>query len=344
MSNGKLLITARAFRKSEGPHKELLRAAGYTLVESTNEQPLAGDELAQWLGDVDGAILGLDAVTEAALAAARRLRVISRFGVGVDAVDVAAATRHGVVVTITPGANSVAVAELALALLLALARSIPYHDRVAKAGQWSRVQGMELSGATLGLVGLGRIGREVAQRAAALGMQVLAYDPMLPAAGFAGLPVTPCALNELLATSDAVSLHLPLTPATRNLIDAAALARMKPTAYLINTARGGLVDEQALYTRADPEAACRGGVRRLCRGAARCQRVGGAGQLHRGATHRLSHPPDDGAHEPAGCRECAGGAARGTTGGGGQPGCLSCRLKSHHKDTKTQRTQRKPRQ
>ena len=135
MSNGKLLITARAFRKSEGPHKELLRAAGYALVESTNEQPLVGDELAQWLGDVDGAILGLDAVTEAALAAARRLRVISRFGVGVDAVDVPAATRHGVVVTITPGANSVAVAELALALLLALARSIPYHDRVAKAGQ-----------------------------------------------------------------------------------------------------------------------------------------------------------------------------------------------------------------
>jgi D-3-phosphoglycerate dehydrogenase len=244
--NGKILITARSFRKTEGPHKQILRDAGFELVESPNEQPLAATELAGWLSDVDGAILGLDAVTEDALAAAVRLRVISRYGVGVDAVDVAAATRHGVVVTITPGANSVAVAELAIALLLALSRSIPYHDRVAKQGKWSRVQGMELSGATMGLVGLGRIGREVAQRAAALGMRVLAYDPLLPTEGFAGLPVEPCSLADLLAASDAVSLHLPLTADTRNLIDAQALARMKPTAYLINTARGGLVDEAAL--------------------------------------------------------------------------------------------------
>jgi D-3-phosphoglycerate dehydrogenase len=245
--NGRILVTARSFRKTEGPHKQILRDAGYELVESPNEQPLAAAELARWITDVDGAILGLDAVTEEALAAAGRLRVISRYGVGVDAVDVAAATRHGVVVTITPGANSAAVAELALALLLALARSIPYHDRVAKGGKWSRVQGMELAGATMGIVGLGRIGREVALRAAALGMRVLAYDPLLPAEGFAGLPVEPCGLDDLLAASDAVSLHLPLTADTRNLIDARALARMKPTAYLINTARGGLVDEQALY-------------------------------------------------------------------------------------------------
>ena len=245
--NGKILITARSFRNTEGLHKQILRDAGYALVESSNEQPLAAAELARWISDVDAAILGLDAVTEAALAEAVRLRVISRYGIGVDAVDVAAATRHGVVVTITPGANSVAVAELAIALLLALTRSIPYHDRVAKQGKWTRVQGMELSGATMGIVGLGRIGREVAQRAAALGMRVLAYDPLLPIEGFAGLPVEPCSLGDLLATSDAVSLHLPLSDDTRNLIDVQALARMKPTAYLINTARGGLVDEQALY-------------------------------------------------------------------------------------------------
>lgn len=247
MTNPKILITARSFRNSEGPHKQMLREAGYDLVECPNEHPLPAADLAQWIGDVDGAILGLDAVTEEVFAAARRLRVISRFGVGVDAVDVPAATRHGVVVTITPGANSVAVAELAIALLLALARCIPYHDRVAKQGKWSRVQGMELSGSTLGLVGLGRIGRGVAQRAAALGMRVLAYDPMLPSASFAEIGVTHCELDDLLAASDAVSLHLPLTPETRNLIDARALARMKPTAYLINTARGGLIDEDALY-------------------------------------------------------------------------------------------------
>jgi len=245
--NGKILVTARSFRKTPGPHKEILQQAGYELVECPNEHPLPAAELAEWIAGVDAAILGLDTVTEEALARADRLRVISRFGVGVDSVDLAAATRHGVVVTITPGANSVAVAELAIALLLALARSLPYHDRVAKAGQWSRVQGMELTGATLGIVGFGRIGREVATRAAALGMRVLAYDPMLPSIAFARLPVQPCDLPELLATSDAVSLHLPLTTETRNLIDARALATMKPAAYLINTARGGLVDEVALY-------------------------------------------------------------------------------------------------
>ena len=236
--NGKILITARSFRKAEGPHKEILRGAGYELVECPNEHPLAATELAGWMADIDAAILGLDTVTEEVFAAAGRLRVISRYGVGVDAVDVAAATRHGVVVTITPGANSVAVAELAIALLMALARSIPYHDRVSKQGNWSRVQGMELSGATMGIVGLGRIGREVAQRAAALGMRVLACDPFVTTESLAGTPVAGCSLEELLAASDAVSLHLPLTQETRDLIDPRALARMKPSAYLINTARG----------------------------------------------------------------------------------------------------------
>jgi D-3-phosphoglycerate dehydrogenase len=243
----RVLITARSFRDTAGAHKQLLADAGCELVECPNEHPLSGQELAQWIGGVDAAILGLDVVDEGVLAAADRLRVISRYGVGVDAVNVGAATRSGVVVTITPGANSVAVAELAIALLMALARSIPYHDRVAKLGKWSRVQGMELTGATLGVVGYGRIGREVAQRAHGLGMNVLAYDPLLGPEAFAGSLVTPSDLDGLLARSDAVSLHLPLTAETHNLIDAAALARMKPTAYLINTARGGLVDEAALY-------------------------------------------------------------------------------------------------
>lgn len=243
----RVLITARSFRDTEGAHKQLLAAAGCELIACPNEHPLRATELAQWIGDVDAAILGLDVVDEAVLAAGPKLRVISRYGVGVDAVDVPACTRHGVVVTITPGANSVAVAELAIALLMALARSIPYHDRAAKLGKWNRLQGMELTGATLGLVGYGRIGREVAQRACALGMRVIAYDPLLPLEAFAGSPATPCDLATVLQTSDAVSLHLPLSAETHNLIDAAALARMKPTAYLINTARGGLVDEDALY-------------------------------------------------------------------------------------------------
>ncbi len=244
----KILITARSFRKTEGPHKQILRDAGYELVESPNEQPLTGAELAEWLSDVEGAILGLDELTAEVFDQAPELRVVSRYGVGVDKVDLAAATRHGVVVTITPGANSVAVAELALALLLALARDVPFHDRSAKAGKWIRKTGFELAGSTLGIVGLGRIGREVAGRAACLGMRVLYHDPYLPAgADQSGLYAERRELNQLLGESDAVSLHVPETADTRGLIGAEALARMKPSAVLINTARAGLVDDRALY-------------------------------------------------------------------------------------------------
>jgi phosphoglycerate dehydrogenase-like enzyme len=244
----KILITARSFRKSEGPHKQILRDAGYELVESPNEQPLAAPELAKWLAGAEGAILGLDELTAEVFDQTPDLRVVSRFGVGVDKVDLAAAARHGVVVTITPGANSVAVAELALALLLALARNIPFHDRAAKAGKWTRMTGFELAGSTLGIAGLGRIGREVARRAECLGMRVLYYDPYLPAGtDLGGLSAERRELAELLAESDAVSLHMPETAETRGLIGAEALARMKDSAVLINTARAGLVDDAALY-------------------------------------------------------------------------------------------------
>jgi D-3-phosphoglycerate dehydrogenase len=245
--NGRILVTARSFRKSEGPHKQILRDAGYELVESPNDQPLKVGELGPWLKDVEAAILGLDVVDAAALSMAERLRVISRYGVGVDSVDIPAATRRGVVVTITPGANAISVAELTIALLFSLARSIPYHDRVAKAGKWSRVTGIELTGATMGLLGLGRIGREVAQRCRALGMRVVSYDPLVSPEQMGSVGCDPCSVDELLAQSDVVSLHLPLTPETRMIIDAATLAKMKQGAYLINTARGGLVDEDALY-------------------------------------------------------------------------------------------------
>jgi D-3-phosphoglycerate dehydrogenase len=245
--NGRILVTARSFRKAEGPHKQILRDAGYELVESPNDQPMKAGELRPWLMDVDGAILGLDVVDAESLGMASRLRVISRYGVGVDSVDIPAATQRGVVVTITPGANAISVAELTVALLFSLARSIPYHDRVAKAGQWSRVAGMELTGATIGLLGLGRIGREVAQRCRGLGMRVISYDPLVSAEQMSALGCDPCTVDELLAQSDVVSLHLPLTAQTRMIIDAAALAKMRPDAYLINTARGGLVDEEALY-------------------------------------------------------------------------------------------------
>jgi glyoxylate reductase len=190
-----------------------------------------------------------DAVDEALLLAAPRLRVVANFAVGLDNVDVAAATRRGVAVTNTPDVLTDATADLAFALLLAAARHLVEGDRLVRSGRWTgwepgQLLGAEVTGRTLGLIGLGRIGRAVARRAAGFSMRVL-YSAPRPAAELpAAAQHVP--LDELLAEADFVSLHCPLTPATRGLIDAAALARMKPTAVLVNTARGACVDEAAL--------------------------------------------------------------------------------------------------
>ncbi len=246
--SGRILITTRSFRKLDDPHKQVLSDAGYEIVNSPYSRPATAEEMTDLLADVDGAILGVDHVNAASLARADRLKVISRYGIGVDAVDIAAATERGIVVTNTPGANSVAVAELALGLMLALARHIPAQDKRTRAGEFSPVPGVELAGQTLGLLGLGRIGREVVQRAAAFGMTIQFYDPYPPADDFAErYSLRAVSLHDLIASSDFISLHLPLTEQTHNLIDRDAIASMRHGAILINTARGGLIDEDALY-------------------------------------------------------------------------------------------------
>ena len=202
------------------------------------------------IGEFDALVVRSETRVDAELlGAARRLKVVGRAGVGVDNIDVEAATRCGVVVVNTPEANTLAVAEHTLGLMLALARHIPRaHHHVVAERRWERHQfmGVQLAGRTLGLVGLGRIGAEVARRARALGMTVLAYDPYVGADRAAALGVEAVSLSELLARSDFVSIHCPLTPKTRHLIGEAELARMKPGARLINCARGGIVDEAAL--------------------------------------------------------------------------------------------------
>jgi D-3-phosphoglycerate dehydrogenase / 2-oxoglutarate reductase len=187
-------------------------------------------------------------VTAEVLAAGERLRVVGRAGTGVDNIDVDAATRRGIVVVNAPASNSVAVAELTIGMILALARQLPQAHASLTASKWERnkFMGFEVRGKALGLVGLGRIGAEVARRARGLEMSILAYDPVVSTDRAAQLGVTLATLDEVLEQSDFVSLHVPLIEATRNLIDAARLARMKPTAYLINAARGGIVDEAAL--------------------------------------------------------------------------------------------------
>jgi D-3-phosphoglycerate dehydrogenase len=182
------------------------------------------------------------------IAAAPRLRAIARAGTGVDNVDVPAATARGIVVMNAPGANSVSVAEHAIALMLALSRAIPAADAAMKRSVWDkkRLTGAELRGKTLGLVGLGRIGQEVAARARAFGMDLIAYDPFISEQVAAGLGVHLLQLDGLCARADYISLHVPATPETRHLLNADRLARCRPGVRIVNTARGDLIDEAAL--------------------------------------------------------------------------------------------------
>ncbi|HVC52543.1 MAG TPA: phosphoglycerate dehydrogenase [Stellaceae bacterium] len=211
-------------------------------------------ELAACIGEYDGlAVRSATKVTAALLAAAGRLKIIGRAGIGVDNIDVPAATQHGIVVMNTPYGNSITTAEHTIALLFALAREIPAADRSTQAGKWekSRFMGVELYGKTLGIIGCGNIGSIVADRAQGLRLKVVAYDPFLSAERAVELGVERVSLEDLLARSDFITLHTPLTDATRNLIDAAAFAKMKPGVRLINCARGGLVVEADLAAALD---------------------------------------------------------------------------------------------
>jgi D-3-phosphoglycerate dehydrogenase len=222
---------------------------GHDGVEVEVGSGFAADELSGVIGDRDALIVrSATKVDAAALEAARRLKVIGRAGAGVDNIDLEAAARAGVVVMNAPGANSIAAAELTLAHLLALARHLPHASADLREGRWERKrhQGSELFGKTLGIVGLGRIGREVARRAAAFGMELVGHDPFVDAGQAARSAVRWLPLEQLLAEADFVTLHLPHSAATHHLIDGERLAAMKPGARLINCARGGLVDEEAL--------------------------------------------------------------------------------------------------
>jgi D-3-phosphoglycerate dehydrogenase / 2-oxoglutarate reductase len=214
--------------------------------ERTGMKP---NELRQAIGEYDAMIVrSSSTVTREIIEGARRLRVIGRAGIGVDNIDVEAATRRGIAVMNTPGGNNVTTAEHAISMLLALARAIPQATASMRAGKWekSRFTGSEVCNKVLGIVGMGNIGRLVAERAQGLKMKVIAHDPFITEQKGQQLGFELVSLETLLQRSDFVSLHTPLLPETRHLIDAAALAKMKLTARLINCARGGIVDEAAL--------------------------------------------------------------------------------------------------
>jgi len=215
---------------------------------------LSPDGLKAHIAEYDGlAVRSATKVTHGLIARAEHLKVIGRAGIGVDNIDVAAATQRGIVVMNTPYGNSITAAEHTIAMLFALCRQIPAADRSTQAGKWekARFMGVELTGKMLGIIGCGNVGSIVAERALGLRMKVIAYDPFLSPERAVGLGIEKVTLEELLGRADFITLHTPLTEATKHLIDAGAIAKMKPGVRLINCARGGLVVEEDLAAALD---------------------------------------------------------------------------------------------
>lgn len=240
----KVLITTSSFNVAAADSLALLRQAGFEIATNPHGRKLGEDEVAGLLGDdVVGMIAGTEPLTRRVLSGARGLKVVSRCGIGLDSVDLAAAAEIGIEVTNTPDAPSAAVAELTLGLMLDQLRRISQADRQIRAGQWKPLMGGLLAARTLGIVGYGRIGRRVARLARAFGARVLAHD----AAGVAADGVAEAsALEPLLAQADIVTLHMPSQKGAGHFLDAQRIGRMKRGAVLVNTARGDLVDEAAL--------------------------------------------------------------------------------------------------
>jgi len=243
----KILLTPVALCQGENPVVQALRERGYDPVTHAGVAPPTAAELARYLEGAVGMIAGMEPVTAAGIEGAATLRAISRFGVGYDNIDDAAARRRGIDVTYIPAAMEDAVADITFGLMLAVARRIAEFDHGMKAGTWPRFLAADVTGRTLGIVGTGRIGMAVAERSRGFRMPLLGYDPVPNPRFTAEMGGTYVTLDALLGQADFVTLHLPLTPATDRLMSAAQFARMKPGAFLINAARGGLVDEEALH-------------------------------------------------------------------------------------------------
>lgn len=245
--NHKVLVATRSFGSTSQKPWDVLAKAGCEIVRADMSQKITEERLIDLLSGVEGAIVGVVPMTARVINASPTLRVVSMHGVGYDYVDLEAARTRGVIVANCPGTNDQAVADLAIGLMLSAARRIPFADRDLRSGVWGGYIGTELWNKTLGLVGLGRIGRGVAKRALGFDVRVLAFDPYVTSEAARSVGAELAALDRVVAEADFLSLHAVLTEETRGIIDEALLNQMRPNAYLINTSRGGLVDEEALY-------------------------------------------------------------------------------------------------
>lgn len=242
----KVLVTPRSFGKTDPRAFEILREAGCEVVVNDTGAILTADALAQRLADCDGVVLGVDPLGADVMAKAPKLRAIAKYGVGLDNIDLDECKRRGIKVSRTVGANANAVADFAFTLMMTVARRALVIDAKCRKGDWSKITTLDIFGKTLGLVGLGAIGKGVAQRAKGFGMRVLAYDVFWNDEYAAQAGIERSTVQDICREADFISIHTPLTEETRGLISRRELDMMKPTAVIINTARGGIINEADL--------------------------------------------------------------------------------------------------
>ncbi|MGM9606545.1 MAG: phosphoglycerate dehydrogenase [Oscillospiraceae bacterium] len=242
----KVLITPRSYGKTDPAVFEMLEQAGLDVVRNETGYIFTKEQMLERIAGCDGVIVGVDPMDEDVINAAPRLKAIAKYGTGVDNIDLDAAARRGIKVSVTAGANSEAVADCAFGMLIAMARKLVAIDAECRRKNWKKITTKDVSRATLGIVGMGAIGKLMVRRARGFDMQVIAYDPMWDEAFAGQYGVERVSLDELFTRSDYISLHVPLIPSTREMVGAEQLRMMKKDAVLINCARGELIDENAL--------------------------------------------------------------------------------------------------
>lgn len=242
----KILTTPRSYGKNMPELFAQLEAAGYEVVKNSTGGILDKETMKEMIADCAGVIVGVDPLDAEVLACAPKLRAIAKYGVGVDNIDLKYCEEHGIKVSRTVGANSEAVADYAMTLIMAVARKAVMIDRRCRSKDWGKISTRDVSGATIGIFGLGAIGKHVAKRAQGFGMHVLAYDPYWPEEYAKANDIVRADAETIFRNADFISLHLPLMESTKNFVGEKEIAMMKKDAVLINTARGGLIDEAAL--------------------------------------------------------------------------------------------------
>ena len=243
----KILITPRSFASTSDKPMKMLSEKGYEIQLNDIGRPYKKEEMLKFIRDVDGIIIGIDELSAEIIEKANKLKVISKYGTGLDNIDINVATNKKIIVTNTPTANVDAVADLAFGFILSLARRIPEADKKTKSAKWGKIIGKSVWKKTIGIIGLGKIGRQVIKRAKGFEMNILVFDIVKDKKFVQKYGIKYVNLEKLLRKSDYITIHIPLNDATRNMISYEELEKIKEGAFLINTSRGGIVNEQALY-------------------------------------------------------------------------------------------------